>query len=109
MLRTITTKCPCGYVHKVEERIETRIIPASNYITCKPGRRPVIHDRPTKREEVAETNTLEGDEKFKAFTVLTNYYARRDEGEEMKLIVCPKCGTVLFPKIARTIEEKEEE
>ena len=107
MLRTTTTKCPCGYVHKIEENIETRIIPASNVITCKPGRRPVIHDKPTKRASIVKTTTLEGKKEFKRIQIITHYNKKTGEEDKMILLVCPKCGSVLYPEFARIVREKE--
>lgn len=91
LIRTITTKCPCGYVHKVEEHVEIRTISA-NVITCKPGRGPVVHDKPQKKEFVIESKVIEGDAEFET---------------DNEFIACPKCGTVLLPKIARKIKEKK--
>lgn len=109
MLKTITQKCPCGYLFEEKRQIEIRTIPASGIITCNPGRGPVIHDKPTQKEVVVKRETLNGDEEFKKIFVLTDYYHRSQEGKKMKLLVCPKCGTVLLPTIAMDVNETEEE
>lgn len=107
MLRTITQKCPCGYLFEEKRQIEIRTIPASRMITCKPGRGPVIHDKPTQKEEIVKREILNGDEEFKKIFVLTDYYHRSLEGKKMKLLVCPKCGTVLLPTIAMDVKETD--
>ena len=108
MLRTITQKCPCGYLFEEKRQIEIQTIPASNIITCKPGRVPVIHDKPTQKEEIVKREILNGNEEFKKIFVLTDYYHRSQEGKKIKLLICPKCGTVLLPSIAMDVKEVEE-
>lgn len=107
MIRIITKKCPCGYLFKEKRQIEIQTIPASRMITCKPGIGPVFHDKPTKKEKVIKREVLDGDEEFEIISVLVDYYRRTEKREKMKLLVCPKCGTILMPTIAMQTNEEE--
>ena len=65
IIRTVTQECPvCGYIFKKQSKVETRTIPPSRLITCKPGYGPVRHDYPTEREFVVNSKILAGDVEF---------------------------------------------
>ena len=65
IIRTVTQQCPvCGYIFKKQSKVETRTIPPSRLITCKPGYGPVIHDKSTEKECVVGTEILAGDKPF---------------------------------------------
>ena len=81
MLRTITQKCPsCGYV----------------YVEQQHGKEIIRHDY------------LEGDEEFTEIFVKGTLVSHSTQYPEMKLLVCPKCGTVLAPRVAMKVEVTEE-
>ena len=93
MLRTITQKCPsCGYVY-VEKRYTHR---------------PVRNLNPIHGKEIIRHDYLEGDEEFTEIFVKGTLVSHSTQYPEMKLLVCPKCGTVLAPRVAMKVEVTEE-
>lgn len=109
MLRTITQKCPCGYLFKEEKEIETRIDRGNFTITCKAGCGPVVNfDKPTRKDHIIKRTVLRGDKEFKKLYVLTDCNFVHRENKKSELLVCPKCGTVLISEIAMTVDEIEE-
>lgn len=59
-------------------------------------------------KEIIRHDYLEGDEEFKEIFVKGSLVPHSTQYPEMKLLVCPKCGTVLAPWIAMKTEESEE-
>lgn len=113
MLRTVTQKCPCGYIFKETSRIKKKKVEERNCslgfgsINCN----TVEQNNQKKtclKETVIEHKIISGDEKFKKFSVLTDYDPISDNGQTTDFLICPKCGAVLIPQIAMNIEEKEE-
>lgn len=51
---------------------------------------------------------LEGDEEFTEIFVNGALASHAPRNPEMKLLVCPKCGTVLAPWVAMKVEVTEE-
>ncbi len=100
MLRTITTKCPCGYRYVERNTIlfenfsDKKSLNEKNYIP--------IH----KVEHVVNQEVIEGNESFRTLFVIPDYCFDPTHPDRRKLIVCPKCGTVLLAEIA--INEVEE-
>ena len=105
MLRIITQKCPCGYLYEEKQKVEVRIIPASGAFYCIPGYGSVRDDQPSKEEKIYEREIIKGDSEFKKIYVLKSFSVRSAEGEEMELLACPKCGTVLVPQLATQVKE----
>ena len=109
MVRIITQKCPCGYTYKEKRHIVNQVV--SPLIIQDPIYGYAGLGMPNK-EKIIEKTVLEGDEEFIKFPVLTQYYYRYDTlfgvKESTSLLVCPKCGTVLYPKIAMEVEESSD-
>lgn len=113
MLRTVTQKCPCGYIFKETSRIEKKKVEERN---CSLGFGSINCDtveqknqkKTCLKETVVEQKIINGDEKFKNFPIITTYDPISDFGHTTNFLICPKCGAVLMPQIAMNVEEKEE-
>ncbi len=105
MLRTITQKCPsCGYVFVEKQHIEVQAVSATRRYSHRPVRNPI----PSTENKLVKFDYLEGDEEFTEIFVNGALAPHSTQHPEMKLLVCPKCGTVLAPWIAMKTEETEE-
>lgn len=108
LVREIRQKCPCGYVFSEKRIIRKHIIPKKSLLLRHPVYGYCGICFPCK-EEIIKRKIIEGDEEFLLFPILTNpYYSY--EGmftlkESINLLVCPKCGAVLFPKISMIVKE----
>lgn len=108
LLRMIKQKCPCGYVYSEKRLIRRQIIPKKTFLV----RHPILGycglGLPRK-DEIVKRKVLKGDKEFLLFPILTkpyyNYESMFSLKESYNLLVCPKCGTVLLPKIAMTTED----
>ena len=100
MLRTITQKCPCGYVFVEQQHLDGKTIP----VTIN-GQRSIM---PTKETKVVKFDYLEGDEEFAEIFVAGALTPHAAQHPEMKLLACPKCGTILAPWVAMKVEVTEE-
>ena len=100
MLRTITQKCPsCGYVY-----VEVQTVSIEKRYT----HRPVRKLNPIRGKEIIKRDYLEGDEEFSEIFVKGSLVPHSTQYPEMKLLVCPKCGTVLASRVAMKVEVTEE-
>ena len=106
MVVTITQKCSCNYVFKEQKVIKILPLHSQNIVTCIPGRGPKFHKSADTKEEIVSTKVLEGDEPFKELNLYNNYAQRHCV---QKLLICPKCGTVLDSSIVMDIVRKEDE
>lgn len=105
MLRTITQKCPsCGYVFVEKQHIEVQTVSVEKRYT----HRPVRKLNPIRGKEIIKRDYFEGDEEFTEIFVKGSLVSHSPQYPEMKLLVCPKCGTVLAPWIAMKTEETAE-
>ncbi len=102
MLRTITQKCPsCGYVYVEQQHVEVQTVSVEKRYT----HRPVRNLNPI---QIIKRDYLEGDEEFSEIFVKGTLVSHSTQYPEMKLLVCPKCGTVLAPWVAMKVEVTEE-
>lgn len=108
MLRTITQKCPCGYLFKEISKIENRTISGDIGFSYGTVKRNNSHSNSRKKESIVERKIINGDEKFKKFSVLTGYDPISGDHQTIDLLLCPKCGTVLMSTIVMNVEETEE-
>ena len=108
MLRTVTQKCPCGYLFKEISKIEKRTISGDIGFSCGTVKRNNSHSNSHKKEPIVERKIINGDEEFKKISILTGYDPISDFGHTTNFLICPKCGAVLMPQIAMNVEEKEE-
>ena len=93
MLRTITQKCPsCGYVYVEQQHVEVQTVSIEKRYTHRP---------------VRKLNPIR-DEEFSEIFVKGSLVPHSTQYPEMKLLVCPKCGTVLAPRVAMKVEVTEE-
>ena len=105
MLRTITQKCPsCGYVFVEKQHIEVQTVSVEKRYT----HRPVRNLNPIRGKGIIRHDYLEGDEEFTEIFVKGSLVPHSTQYPEMKLVVCPKSGTVLAPQVAMTVEVTEE-
>ena len=105
MLRTITQKCPsCGYVYVEQQHVEVQTVSIEKRYT----HRPVRKLNPIREKEIIKRDYLEGDEEFSEIFVKGSLVPHSTQYPEMKLLVCPKCGTVLAPWVAMKVEVTEE-
>lgn len=105
MLRTITQKCPsCGYVYVEQQHVEVQTVSVEKRYT----HRPVRNLNPIRGKEIIRHDYLEGDEEFTEIFVKGSLVPHSTQYPEMKLLVCPKCGTVLAPQVAMKVEVTEE-
>lgn len=106
--RIIKQKCPCGYVYTEKQLVRRQIIHNKTFFVKHPVFGYCGIGIPRK-DEIVKLQVLEGDEKFLVFPILTkpyyNYESMFSLKESYNLLVCPKCGTVLFPKIAMSITD----
>ena len=101
MLRTITQKCPsCGYVYIEQQHVEVQTVSVEKRYT----HRPVRNLNPIHGKEIIKRDYLEGDEEFTEIFVNGALVSHAPRNPEMKLLVCPKCGTVLAPWVAMKVE-----
>ena len=113
MLRTVTQKCPCGYIFKETSKIEKKKVEERN---CSLGFGSINCDtveqknqkKTCLKEPIVERKIINGDEEFKKISILTGYDPISDFGHTTNFLICPKCGAVLMPQIAMNVEEKEE-
>ena len=104
--RVIKQKCPCGYIYAEKQLVQRQVIPKKTFLVNHPVFGYCGIGLPRK-DEIVKRQVLEGDEKFLVFPILTrpyyNYESMFSLKESYNLLVCPKCGTVLLPKIAMSI------
>lgn len=108
MLRTVTQKCPCGYLFKESNKIEQRTTSSDIGFSCDTVKRNNSRRNSHKKEPIVEHKIINGDEEFKKISVLTGYDPISGDHQTIDLLLCPKCGTVLMPEIAMNVEETEE-
>ena len=104
MLRTITQKCPCGYVFVEQQHLEVQAVSATRRYSHRPVRNPI----PSTENKLVKFDYLEGDEEFTEIFVNGALVPHSTQYPEMKLLVCPQCGTVLAPSVAMKVEVTEE-
>lgn len=108
MLRTVTQKCPCGYLYKEISKIKNRTISSDIGFGYGTVKRNNSHSNSRKKESIVERKIINGDKEFKKFSVLTGYDPISGDSLTIDLLLCPKCGTVLMPEIAMNVEETGE-
>ena len=108
LMRVIIQKCPCGYVFSEKRLIRKQVIPKKSFLVRHPVYGYCGIGIPRK-DEIVKRKVLDGDKEFLLFPILTkpyhNYESMFSLKESYNLLVCPKCGTVLFPKIAMTVKD----
>lgn len=108
MLRTVTQKCPCGYLFKESNKIEQRTTSSDIGFSCDTVKRNNSRRNSHKKEPIVEHKIINGDEEFKKISFLTGYDPISEHSQTTDFLICPKCGTVLLSTIAMKVEEKEE-
>lgn len=108
LVREIKQKCPCGYVFSEKRIIRKHVVSKKALLLRHPVYGYCGICFPCK-EEIVKRKTIEGDEEFLLLPILANpyysYEAMFTLKESMNLLVCPKCGSVLLPRIAMQVKE----
>ena len=103
IIRTITQKCPCGYVFKERQTTEKQLIRREktfSFVGTDPGYKIVKENKTT-------SEIIDGNQKFIEASLLSSIDTISQDCSYSKFIICPKCGTLLCKEIATTITEEK--
>lgn len=108
--KIITTKCPCGYI--TTEEIILKSSPANSPFPPKRDALTGLVLKKSGGNYATKRRMLDGDDNFIIMTLLSEFYPHAkgvNQREDLQFLCCPKCGTVLFPGIARKTEISDDE